>query len=478
MTDEDLAFASIAELAPRIERGELSPVELTRASLERIDRLEPQVNAFITVLADSAINEARLAEQEIQNGRYRGPLHGIPIAHKDLLYTRGVRTTAGSKVLADFVPDEDAAVVSKLKDAGTILLGKLNLHEFAAGGTSENPHYGAVHNPWQLEHNPGGSSGGSGAALAAGMCFAASGTDTAGSIRIPSHSCGTTGIKPTYGRVSCFGVIPLSWSLDHCGPMTRSAADAAIMLNAMAGFDRRDSASVDRPSEDFTLSLGASLRGLRLGIPATYFNENLQPEVESAWRSAVEQLVTLGAQPVEVHFSTLGDASRVGMAIVRAEMATFHAEWFARKPEDYGSNAQERFALARAMGAIDFVQAQRAREAMRAELWSVFDQIDVLATPAMAITAARIGSDTVELDGRVWETGTYATRFTYPFNISGFPAMSLPCGFDRHGLPIGLQLAAAPWREALLLGVAHQYQHATDWHRARPTLTSLSGARS
>jgi len=475
MTDEDLAYASIGELAPRIKRSELSPVELTRVCLERIDRLEPQVNAFITVLTDSAMDEARRAEQEIQNGRYRGPLHGIPIAHNDLLYTRGVRTTAGSKVLADFVPDEDAAVVTRLKDAGTILLGKLNLHEFAAGGTSENPHYGPVHNPWQLEHNPGGSSGGSGAAVAAGMCFGASGTDTAGSIRIPSHSCGTTGIKPTYGRVSCFGVIPLSWSLDHCGPMTRSAADAAIMLNAMAGFDRRDSATVDRAPQDFTRSLSASLRGLRLGIPVSYFNQNLQREVESAWRSAIETLVGLGARPVEVNFSTLGDAARVGMAIVRAEMATFHAEWFARKPDDYGSNARERFAIGRAMSAMDFVQAQRAREPMRAEMWSIFDQIDVLATPAMPVTAARIGAESVELDGRVWETATQATRFTYPFNISGFPAMSLPCGFDRHGLPIGLQLAAAPWQEALLLGVAHQYQQTTDWHQARPTLTSSAG---
>jgi aspartyl-tRNA(Asn)/glutamyl-tRNA(Gln) amidotransferase subunit A len=471
----DIAYASITEIGPRIGRREISPVELTQVCLERIQQLEPQVNAFITVLADSAMAEARQAEAEIARGEYRGPLHGIPIAHKDLLYTRGVRTTAGSKVLADFVPDEDATVVAQLKTAGTILLGKLNLHEFAAGGTSENPHYGPVHNPWQLDHNPGGSSGGSAAALAAGMCYFATGTDTAGSIRIPSHSCATTGIKATYGRVSCFGVIPLSWSLDHCGPMTRSAFDCALFLNAMAGFDRRDPASVDRPTEDFTSSLNESIRGLRVGVPVSYFNEDVQPEVESSWRAAIDVFVQLGATPVEVRFSTLGEAQRVGMTILRAEMAAFHRDWFARQPHDYGE-VHERFAFARSLGAMDFVQAQRARNPIREEMYSVFDRVDVLATPAMPMTAARIGARSVEVDGRVWETATHATRFSYPFNISGFPAACLPCGFDRQGLPIGLQLGAAPWREALLLRAAHQYQLATDWHLRRPPLAVASQA--
>src|SRR5579864_5553235 len=461
MSATDLAYAQIAEIAPRLERRELSPVELTQLCLERIEQLDPQVNAFISVLADSALDEARGAEREILSGKYRGPLHGIPIAHKDLIYTQGVRTTAGSKVLTDFIPDEDAAVVSRLKTAGAVLLGKLNLHEFAAGGTSENPHYGAVHNPWNLDHNPGGSSGGSGAALASGMCFGATGTDTAGSIRIPSHSCGTTGIKPTYGRVSCYGVIPLSWSLDHTGPMTRSALDAALMLNAMAGFDRRDAASVDRPAEDFSTGLSESLRGLRIGIPVTHFTEHLQPEVESAWRSAIDVLVGLGANPVAVSFNTLGDAQRIGMTIVRCEMAAFHHAWFTRQRADYSSSAHARFEAATRLSAVDLVQAQRDREPIRAEMWGVFDNVDVLVTPAMPMTAARIGVETVELDDMVWDTASHATRFTYPFNICGFPAMSIPCGLDRNGLPIGLQLGAAPWQEALLLRVAHQYQQAT-----------------
>ncbi len=465
---EDLAYASIAEIGPRIRRGDVSPVELTQACLDRIARLEPEINAFITVTADAALQQARQAETDIAQGHYRGPLHGIPVAQKDLMYTRGVRTTAGSKVLEHFVPQEDAAVVTRLETAGAIELGKLNLHEFAAGGTSENPHYGAVHNPWNLAHNPGGSSGGSGAALAAGMCLGATGSDTAGSIRIPSHACGTTGIKPTYGRVSCFGVVPLSWSLDHVGPMTRSAADAALMLNLLAGFDRRDSATVDRAIDDFTAGLELSVRGMHIGVPTNYFNASLQPEVESAWRAAIETLVQLGAAPVDVGFTTLSDAQRIGMTIVRVEMATFHRDWFARQPEAYSPAAHERFATARDLSAIEYLQAQREREPIRAELWSTFDQVDVLVTPAMPTTMARLGSSVVEFDGRRYDTGELATRCTYPFNLSGFPAMSLPCGFDRHGLPIGLQLAAAPWQEALVLRVAHQFQQATDWHLRRP----------
>jgi aspartyl-tRNA(Asn)/glutamyl-tRNA(Gln) amidotransferase subunit A len=464
---QDLAYATIRDAAPLLASGQLSPVELTRACLEQIERLDGQVNAFITVLSDAAMEEARQAEREIQQGQYRGPLHGIPIAHKDLVFTRGIRTTAGSSVLSDFVPETDATVARKLRAAGTILLGKLNMHEFAAGGTSNNPHYGAVHNPWNLEHHPGGSSGGSSAALAAGMCLAASGSDTAGSIRIPSHCCGTTGIKPTYGRVSCAGVVPLSWSLDHVGPMTRSAADAALMLTAMAGFDRADSATVDRPVEDFAASLDEPLRGLRIAIPTSYFTEPLQPDVESAWRAAIEALVQLGATPLEVHFQTLDRATSIGMTIVRAEMLTFHERWQAERPEAYAA-LNERFEFARGITTTALVQAQRDREPIRAELWSVFDRADVLLTPTLPTSAGLIDSDLLEVDGVVYNTLENMTRFTYPFNVSGFPAMSVPCGFDRLGLPIGLQIAGPPWQEALLLRVAHQYQQATEWHLQRP----------
>jgi aspartyl-tRNA(Asn)/glutamyl-tRNA(Gln) amidotransferase subunit A len=464
VTDAELAYASIAEVAPRLASRDLSPVELTQACLDRIACFNQPINAFITVLADSALAEASHAEREIAQGQYRGPLHGIPIAHKDLYFTRGVRTTAGSRVLRDFVPEYDATVVARLRAAGTVIVGKLNMHEFAAGGTNENLHYGDAHNPWNLDYFPGGSSGGSAAALAAGMCLGATGSDTAGSIRIPSACCATTGIKPTYGRVSCFGVVPLSWSLDHAGPMTRSAHDAALMLNVMAGFDRQDSTTVDRPTEDFTTGLETGVRGLRIGIPRTYFSGVSQPDIERAWRAAIEVLVSLGAVPVDVEFAHLDDAVTTGMTIVRAEMSTFHHDWYKRQPDDYSPSMVTRFNDGLALSAGDYLRAQRARDAIRADMWTALDRADVLITPTLPMTATRIGSDAAQSAAALPEL----TRFTYPFNLTGLPALSVPCGFDRLGLPIGLQLGAAPWQEGLLLRVGHAYQVVTDWHRRRP----------
>jgi aspartyl-tRNA(Asn)/glutamyl-tRNA(Gln) amidotransferase subunit A len=452
----DLAYATIGELAPRIEQQDISPLELTRACLARIAALDGQVNAFITVLEESALREAEQAEREIRAGRYLGPLHGIPIAHKDLYYTAGVRTTAGSKIMRDFVPDEDAAVVARWRQAGTVLLGKLNMHEFAAGGTNENQHYGAAHNPWDLARIPGGSSGGSGAALAAGMCLGATGSDTAGSIRIPSHYCGTTGLKPTYGRVSTYGVVPLSWSLDHAGPMARSAQDAALLLQAMAGFDARDSASVDRPVPDFSADLERGVAGLRVAVPRSYFTEDLHPDVERAWRAAIGVLVDLGATPVEVDFSAVRESVAIGMIIVRSEMAVYHAEWFATRSADYSGPVRERLESMQGLLASEFIAAQRGREAIRAEFRTVFERADVLVTPTLATTAPLIGAEGPD------------TRFTYPFNLTGLPSLAVPCGFDSQGLPIGIQIAANLWQEALALRVGHGYQQATTWHRARP----------
>ncbi len=464
MTADDLAYAEIGVIGPRLARGEVSPVALTRACLERIAAHDGDVNAFITVLADQALHEAEDAEREIAKGRYRGPLHGIPIAHKDLYYTRGVRTTAGSKIMADFVPDEDAAVVAHLRQAGSVLLGKLNMHEFAAGGTNENPHYGAAHNPWELSRIPGGSSGGSAAALAAGMCLAASGSDTAGSIRIPSHYCGTTGIKPTYGRVSAFGVVPLSWSLDHCGPMTRSVRDAALVLNAIAGYDPRDPASVDTAVPDFTAFLGRGVDGVRMGVPINHFTDELQPEVEQAWRTAIDVLVQLGAVPVALTFESVKRAEEIGMIILRNEMYAFHAEWFASRPQDYGDPVRERLEAVRSTPAVDYIRAQRDRHDIRSEFAAVFDKVDVLVTPMMSTTAPEIGSAM---------TGLH-TRFTYPFNLAGLPSLAVPCGFDQQNLPIGMQIAAPPWQEATALRVGHVYQQTTNWHKRRPELASLA----
>jgi aspartyl-tRNA(Asn)/glutamyl-tRNA(Gln) amidotransferase subunit A len=464
VSTENLAYAEIHDIAPRLASGEISPVELTRACLERIDELDGHINAFITVLADSAMAEAQQWEREIRAGQYRGPLHGIPIAHKDLYATRGIRTTAGSKIFSDWVPDEDATVVTRLREAGTVLLGKLNMHEFAAGGTSENPHYGPVHNPWHLDHHPGGSSGGSSAALATGMCLGSTGSDTAGSIRIPSFCCGTTGIKPTYGRVSAFGVVPLSWSLDHAGPMTRSVRDCALMLQAMAGFDPLDSASVDRAVPDFTVDLERGVRGVRVGVAQSYFTEHLQPEVEQAWRGAIQVFQELGAQLVDVEFPALEPSIDVGATIVRSECTMFHRDWYAARPDDYGQGLKDRFASVANLLAVDYVAAQRARESVRANFREAFTNCDVLVVPTMPETAGRIGGEFPMAGSRA------GTRFTYPFNLAGLPSLAVPCGFDQQTLPIGIQIAASHWQEALTLRVGHAYQQATDWHKQRPAL--------
>ncbi len=463
---DDLAYLEIAEAAPLLQRGELSPVELTRACLDRVSTLDDQVNTFITVRGDSALAEARTAEEEIRAGNYRGPLHGIPIAHKDLYYTAGVRTTAASTIMRDFVPDFDGTAVAKWKQAGTVLLGKLNMHELASGGTNELSAAGVAHNPWNLEHITGGSSGGSGAALAAGMCFGATGSDTAGSIRIPAHCCGVSGIKPTYGRVSCYGVVPLSWSLDHAGPMARSVRDCALLLQAMAGFDPRDSGSVDRPVDDFSAGLEQGVRGLRVGVPTSYFTEGLQPEVERAWRAAVQVLVDAGAERVEVTFTSLDQCQDIGSTILRTEMATFHREWFAERPNEYAPWLHERFADGNGTTGVQLAAAMRARTETRADFRQVFERCDVVVVPVMPRTAKRIGAD----------MDLVSPRLTYPFNLSGVPSVALPCGFDDAGLPIGMQVGAPWWQEGLALRVGHSYQQATDWHKKRAPLRTATAA--
>jgi aspartyl-tRNA(Asn)/glutamyl-tRNA(Gln) amidotransferase subunit A len=469
MPSDDLAYADIAEIAPRIRAGEITATQLTQACLDRIGRYDARINAFITLLADSALAQAKQLDEERSTGTYRGPLHGIPIAHKDLYYTRGVRTTAGSKILADFVPDHNATVVSKLEAAGMVLLGKVGLHEFALGGTNNNPHYGAVHNPWDLDRIPGGSSGGSGAALAAGFCLAATGSDTAGSIRIPAHACGISGLKPTYGRVSCFGVVPLAWSRDHPGPMARSIRDCALLLNAMAGYDSRDSASVDRDVPDFTADLERGVHGLRVGVPTNHFTDQVQADVLSAWRLAVAQLESLGAELVEVSVTT--DLYSPGASPARqAEPAAFHADWLRERPADYGDDVRMSLQSVGQATAVDYVKSERARSSLLLEMRSLFDRVEVLVTPTLPITATRIGDREVDIDGQRVPLMPQMIRFTLPFNQTGYPAASVPCGFDRHVLPIGLQIAGRPWEESTVLRVAHAYQQSTNWHHLRPTL--------
>lgn len=444
---------TIVEAARALRARTVSAEELTREALSRITRLNPKLNAFITVTADSALHRARQADSELAAGRDRGPLHGIPIAHKDLFLTRGVRTTCGSKIYQDFTPDHDAAVVEKLDAAGAISLGKLNMHELAFGITSTNPHFGAVRNPWNLDHVPGGSSGGSGAAVAAGMVFMATGSDTGGSIRIPASFCGTVGLKPTYGRVSRFGALPLAFSLDHMGPLTRTVRDAALVLNAIAGFDVRDPASVRRPVVDFVPPDDFSVRGIRIGVPQDFFFERLDPEVESAVRRAVTLSETLGAILKPIRLPDMVGLNAAGTVVQYSEVAALLEPHLDDRTR-FGGDVLALVDQGRLLSAADYINAQRVRRKIQEQFRAVWDEVDCLITPTTAVPAPRIGQSHVQVAGREEDIRSAATRLVRSLNTLGLPALSLPCGLTSAGLPIAIQIVGAPFHEATVLGAA------------------------
>ncbi len=465
MTPTELTRLSITEAANLIRRKKLSPVELTEACLQRIGRLDARLRAFITVTREEALATAQQAAGAIARGDYKGPLHGIPLALKDLFDTVGVRTTAGSKIMADRVPAEDAEVTARLKAAGAVLLGKLNMHEFAYGATGVNPHYGATANPWDPTRISGGSSSGSGTAVAAGMTLGALGTDTGGSVRAPSALCGITGLKPTYGRVSRRGVVPLSWALDHVGPMARSAADAALILGVIAGHDPADETSSDEPVPDYAKMLeGRGLKGLRVGVPREHFFANVNAEVAAAVRGAISTLEELGSQVSEVSLPHIGEAPAAVSAIMFTEALTYHRRWLAERPQDYGDDVRGRLEMGLLYPAVSYIDAQRLRSLIVDE-WRerVFDRVDVLAVPTTPVPAPGLE----EADLQVTVT---LMRLTNPFNLLGVPAVSVPCGFTGGGLPIGLQLVGRWFEEGTVLGAAHAYQQATDWHKRAPPL--------
>ena len=466
----EATFLSIAAAARLLRRRELSPVELTRACLERTDQLNGKLNAYVTVTADAALAAAAAAEREMATGAYLGPLHGIPLAAKDLFHTAGVRTGAGSKFLADFVPARDATAIARLKAAGAILLGKTNTHEFAFGITTNNPHTGPTHNPWQLGLIPGGSSGGSGAALAAGLCLAATGTDTGGSIRIPASLCGITGIKPSFGRVSRHGVVPLSWSMDHIGPMARTVEDCALLLQAMAGADRLDSQCLTDPVPDYRRGLHRGIAGWRCGVPAGWATENLHPEVAAAFQQALRQLEALGAAVVEVDLPHIKEAYPAYSAVGMPEAANYHAEWLAAHPQAYGEDVRHRLMTGTLVLATEYLKGQQVRSLLSQEMLAALAECDLLVTPATAIPAAPIGAEALEAGGRRITVREGLTRFTIPFNMTGLPCLALPMGFTATGLPLGLQIAGPPLAEAAVLRAGAAYEAATDWHQRRPAL--------
>jgi len=472
MNREDLGFTTISETAQLIETGQLSPIELTQAHLDLIEATDPELNSFITLLADRAIEQAASAEEEISAGYYRGALHGIPIGLKDLYYTKDIPTTVGSRILRDFVPDYDAAVVEKFDDAGAVLLGKLQMHEFALGATSVNPHDGPAHNPWDVSRITGGSSGGSGSAVASGQCMAALGSDTGGSIRIPAGLCGIVGMKPTYGLISRHGVHPLSWSLDTVGPMTRSARDAAIVMNALAGYDPRDPSSANVAEQDFTRGIEDGISGLRIGVPEDFFYDVIDSEVSAAIRLAAGVLSELGATVESCSIPALNHCLGISSAILVTEAAETLSTHIRDRPEDIGADVRARLFLGAMTPAIDYIKAQRARASYNGELANAMETYDLLLAPTAAIGAPRIDQEFVDVGGQQENALSLMSRLTRAFNLTGQPTVSVPCGFTSDGMPIGMQLAGRMWEDTVVLRAAHAYESATDWHTRRPPIST------
>jgi aspartyl-tRNA(Asn)/glutamyl-tRNA(Gln) amidotransferase subunit A len=463
MKNLDLTKQTVGSLSRLIKRKEISPVELTKATLERIEKLDGTLKAFVTVMKSQALQAAKDSERAIMAGKYLGPYHGIPVAVKDLYYTKGVRTTASSKVLADFIPDYDATVVTRLKTAGAVIIGKTNTHEFAYGYTTL-----PTRNPWDTQRIPGGSSGGSGAAVAASMCIAATGTDTGGSIRVPSSMNGIVGIKPTFGRVSKHGVIVLSWSLDNAGPMTKSMEDAAMMMNIVAGYDPKDASSVDIPVPDYTKALKGGIKGVRLGIPKEYFLDPLDAEVSAAFKKAVEVLKGMGATVEEISLPYAPLAGLAALYILISEASSYHEQWFKTKANLYTPEVNGYIKFGNLIPAPHYIKAQRLRKLICNDFDLAFKKVDALITPTLPMTAPKVGEAMVDLGTAKVALNDACGRNMYPLSMAGLPALSLPCGFSQNGLPIGLQVIGRPFDESEIIKIANNYEKSTDWHLRRP----------
>lgn len=451
MNDADLCLLSIEDLANEIREKRVSPVDATRAVLAQIERLQPQLNAFITVTAEQALADAREAEREVAAGQYRGPLHGVPIALKDLYATKGVRTTAGSTILADWIPGEDAHVVTNLRDAGAIFVGKLNMHEWAFGTSSDNPHFGAVRNPWNPECVPGGSSGGSAVATATGMAYATLGSDTGGSIRIPASECGCVGLMPTYGRVSLRHVVPLSWSLDHAGPLTRTVRDAAIMLRAIAGHDPLDPTTERQPVPDLLNDIERGPNGLRIGVPRNHFWNNLDPEIHALVRSAIDALEGAGAHVIDTEFANAERYTSSTGPIILVEAFAYHAKRYGERKSDYGIGPL--LDAGAGVTATAYANAVRVMQQARAgEADAALDGVDILAVPTMPAPPPTIA----EVRDPLYDVRR--TVFTSLLDLTGQPVITVPCGLTSTGLPTGISFVARRWDELSALRAARAYE--------------------
>jgi aspartyl-tRNA(Asn)/glutamyl-tRNA(Gln) amidotransferase subunit A len=457
-------LTSIVETSELLRKRELSPIELTKNCLAQIEKLNPALNAFITVTAELALTQAHAAEAEILRGHWRGPLHGIPLALKDLIDTAGIRTTAASALFKNRAPAEDAEVVRRLNKAGAVLLGKQNLHEFAYGGSSMISYYGEVHNPWDPVRIAGGSSGGSAASVAVGLGYGAIGTDTAGSVREPAALCGVVGLKPTYGRISVRGVLPLSLSLDHIGPIARTVSDAAAMLQVIAGHDPSDPNSAEMPVPDYVAGLRDGVKQLRIGLPRKFFYEDLDPEIDSAVEQAIGVLRTLGCDLSQIEIEVPTDRT-----LQTAEAYAYHAEFASRSPELYQPETLRRIRRGEDISVAEVEQRRRELNQIRSKIHKLFEGVDVLVTPTTPVPAAAI--DELKKDPELLRPHELMLlRNTRPVNVWGLPAISVPCGFTAAALPIGLQIIGSQWREDRVLQLAYAYEQATDWHKRSPGL--------
>lgn len=460
MNNHDLFFQSIDEVSKLIKNKDISPVELTKNTLTRIEMIEPNINAFIRIMEEGALKQATILEAELSKGIYRGPLHGIPISIKDIFETKGYATTAGSKILSDWIPDKDATVIQKLKEAGAIIIGKNNMHEFSSGGTNENPHYGATHNPWDLRKISGGSSGGSAASVATGMSFGALGSDVGGSIRLPAANCGIVGLKPTYGRVSRYGSWPFSFSADHIGTMGRTVKDAALMLQAVAGYDLMDQTSSKRAVDVVPTDLPDNLKGIVVGICREYFFENLHPEMKTHIELAISKLEQLGACIKEISIPSIVDVPQHLLNMMRTEWYGVHKPFIKQYKEFYGEDLQGRFSAAEGISAQEYLNAHKFRKDFLQEFKEKMEGIDVLVSPTMAMFPFDIGSMTIMEKEKIF--GWFKTHI---FNFTGYPALSMPCGFNTEGLPVGLQIMGKPFMEKKLLEIAMIYEQSESYYK-------------
>ena len=468
MDKKELPFLTASQLSNLIETKEVSPVEATEAYLDRIEEVDPKLNSYITITGEQAFESARQAEQEIVAGKYRGPLHGVPMAVKDQFNTAGVLTTGGSSILKDNVPSEDATVIAKLKEAGAVMLGKLNMSEFAMAEIYNHP-YGTPRNPWDLERNPGTSSSGSGAATAAFLCSTSLGEDTGGSIRGPANFSGLVGLRPTHGRVSRYGVLGGSWSMDTVGPISRSVEDAAITIQAIAGYDTKDTYSWDVPVPDYRSALTGDIQGIKMGVIQERMDSpNLDPEFRETVAKAISVLGELGASSEDVSISLAPNAGALTMSILSVEWANLHRPLFEPNFDELDHNNKIRFLTGSIIPAQAYYKAQKIRAVLRQQILDALEKVDVLVLPTGPVTAPPVES-VPGIESKEHSLTGLAGRisFTGPFNLAGTPAISVPCGFSAAGMPMGLQIVGKPFDEETVLRVAHAYEQNTDWHNCR-----------